>query len=202
MSWLEPILSSPAAYRLLGQIAIFKNDGRATYARQYLKPRQGARVLDLGCGPGDILSVLPDCDYTGVDIEQKYIDAARRRFGARGTFHCGPVEDFVLEARESFDLVMANGVLHHLDDRQADAMLKLAAMAMRKDGRTVTLDPCFVDGQSRVARMLLRLDRGNFVRDEQSYRKIASRQFADVQADITHDLLSFPYTLIIMTLRR
>ena len=202
MSRLARIFDFPGSYRLLGEVASVFTDARVAYARQYLTVKVGERVLDLGCGPGDILSALPDCEYVGVDVEERYIDAARRRFGGRGTFRCAALEHFVLEAPESFDLVMANGVLHHLDDLRADAMLRLAAQAMKRDGRVVTLDGCYVQGQSRVARALLRRDRGKFVREVQAYLALAGAHFGDVRSDVRHDLLSFPYTLLIMTCRR
>jgi len=202
MTRLRQILEFPSVYRLLGAIAVGRTNGRAVYASQHLKPRPHERVLDLGCGPGDMLSVLPDCEYVGVDVDERYIDAARARFGSRGTFHCMPVEDVVLEAPRAFDLVMANGVLHHLDDRQADAMLRLAAAAMKDDGRTVTLDGCYLEGQSRIAKAFLDWDRGKFVRDQAAYLSLARVHFKEVRAEIRHDLLSFPYTHIIMTCRR
>jgi len=201
MSRLTRILDLPGSYRLLGKIACVVTNARVAYARQYLEVRAGERVLDLGCGPGDILSALPDCEYVGIDVEERYIEAARKRFGGRGTFRCVPLEHFVLEAPESFDLVMANGVLHHLDDPQADAMLGLAARAMKRGGRMVTLDGCYIQGQSRIAKALLRRDRGNFIRDPSAYLKLADAHFSDVRSDVRHDLLSFPYTLLIMTCR-
>ena len=201
MSRLTRILDLPGSYRLLGKIACVVTNARVAYARQYLEVRAGERVLDLGCGPGDILSALPDCEYVGIDVEERYIEAARKRFGGRGTFRCGPLEHFVLEAPESFDLVMANGVLHHLDDPQAEAMLRLAARAMKQGGRMVTLDGCYIQGQSRIAKALLRRDRGKFIRDPSAYLKLADAHFRDVRSDVRHDLLSFPYTLLIMTCR-
>jgi len=198
---LAQLLKFSGSYRLLSKLAVSRTDARAAYAQQYLEVRPGQRVLDLGCGPADILSVLPDCDYVGIDSEPRYIESARARFGERGTFRCTPIEDFSLDAPRSFDLVMANGVLHHLDDRQAGAMLRLAAAAMKESGRTVTRDGCFLDKQSLVERMLLRVDRGQFIRDQPGYLKLARAHFGNVEADIRHDLLSFPYSLLIMTCR-
>jgi SAM-dependent methyltransferase len=201
MSRLTRILELPGSYRLLGKIACVAANARVAYARQYLAVKEGERVLDLGCGPGDILSALPDCEYVGVDVEERYIDAARRRFGARGTFRCTSVEQFVLETPGSFDLVMANGVLHHLDDMQAETMLRLAARAMKRNGRMVTLDGCYVEGQSRLAKAFLRRDRGKFIRDRDAYLRLARAHFTEVHGDVRHDLLSFPYTLLVMTCR-
>ena len=65
----------------------------------------------------------------------------------------------------------------------------------------VTLDGCYIQGQSRIAKALLRRDRGNFIRDPSAYLKLADAHFSDVRSDVRHDLLSFPYTLLIMTCR-
>ena len=65
----------------------------------------------------------------------------------------------------------------------------------------VTLDGCYIQGQSRIARALLRRDRGKFIRDLSAYLKLADAHFNDVRSDVRHDLLSFPYTLLIMTCR-
>jgi len=200
MARLQEVLAFPAAYRLLGRL--IGRDSRSVYVAEYLKARPGERVLDLGCGPGDILRYLPACDYVGVDIDPGYVEAAQKRYGPRGTFRCLPVEDFVVAEPASFDLVMANGVLHHLDDEQAAAMLRVAAGALKPGGRLVTLDGCFVPGQSWVAKALLRMDRGKFVRERPAYEALARGSFARVEAVVRHDLLSLPYTLLIMTCRQ
>ena len=66
----------------------------------------------------------------------------------------------------------------------------------------MTLDGCFVPGQSPVARALLLLDRGRFVREQKAYLSIMAQHFDVVSSVIRHDLLSFPYTLLIMSCRR
>jgi hypothetical protein len=72
---------------------------------------------------------------------------------------------------------------------------------MKPGGRMVTLDGCYIQGQSRIAKALLRHDRGKFIRDVPAYLKLADEHFKDVRSDVRHDLLSLPYTLLIMTCR-
>src|SRR5262245_49529530 len=84
-------------YRLLGVPALytgFQNAlgaaaSRRTIVADYVRPRAGDRVLDIGCGPADILDCLPGVVYLGVDVSAAYIENARRRFGAAARFHCG-----------------------------------------------------------------------------------------------------------------
>jgi hypothetical protein len=50
-------------------------------------------------------------------------------------------------------------------------------------------------------RLLLKMDRGRFVRTPDAYVRLAREVFSDVQAVICHDLLRLPYTHNIMTCR-
>ncbi|HEV8095171.1 MAG TPA: class I SAM-dependent methyltransferase, partial [Burkholderiales bacterium] len=62
-------------------------DARSAYTREYVRPVPGQRIVDIGCGPADIVSELPDgVEYVGIDMSPEYIEAARARFGDRATF--------------------------------------------------------------------------------------------------------------------
>jgi SAM-dependent methyltransferase len=154
--------------------------------------------LDIGCGPGDVLDYLPNVDYLGLDLSPKYVESARVRFGSRGRFLCKSVEEMVIEEPASFDIVMANGVVHHLDDTSATHLYRMAHVALKPAGRFVTLDPAFAEGQSPLARILVGNDRGEFVRTSEGYAALASRVFPDVRVSVRHDLLRVPYTHAIL----
>jgi SAM-dependent methyltransferase len=167
---------------------------RKIYSRDYVRPRTRDRVLDLGCGPGDILDYLPDVDYVGIDLSSEYIEAAQNRFGSRGRFISKPVEEFVVEEPSSFDIVMANGVVHHLDDSFALSVYGLARTALKPGGRFVSIDPALVRGQSLVARILVNSDRGRYVRSPEGYTALASQVFRGTKVSVRHDLLRIPFT--------
>jgi SAM-dependent methyltransferase len=193
---LSSILSFPAVYRLF--CCLFGGDGLRVYLAEYVKPVAGEKVLDLGCGPADILSHLPEVDYTGMDISPEYIAAAKQRFGSRGRFWCGDVGLAAVEREQgTFNLVLATGVLHHLDDERASRLYELARLALRPNGRLLTYDGCYVPEQSRIARWMLRHDRGKFVRTREAYVRLASVRFPKVEAHLRHDLLRLPYTHLI-----
>ena len=165
--------------------------------RDYIRPRPGDRVLDIGCGPGTMAPYLPGSDYVGFDASAEYIDRAQRRF-PQARFVCQRVSHYTLAERDYFDIVLALGVLHHLDDDEALTLFQIARDAMKPGGRLVTIDGVWTDDQSRVAKYLLARDRGRFVRTERAYRAIASKVFPNIESSIRHDLLRMPYSLIIL----
>jgi SAM-dependent methyltransferase len=192
------LLSLAPMYRLCSW-SVGAEHMRRQYSQQYIRAQRGQRVLDLGCGPGDMLAFLPDVDYEGYDISEAYIKAARDKFGDRGRFSAVRVDELrEREWPEPFDLVLATAVLHHLDDGEAAVLFDIARRALRPSGRLVTLDGCYRAGQSAIARMLLNLDRGQYVRTEQAYARLASAAFGSVRTSLREDLAAVPYTYIIM----
>ena len=108
-------------------------------------------MLDIGCGPAEILGELPDdVTYLGFDLSETYIKAAQKRWGARGTFRCAPVDAVTVRELPQVDVVLAVGVLHHLDDGDAERLFTLAGSTLAPGGRVITYDPCFAPGQGAV----------------------------------------------------
>jgi SAM-dependent methyltransferase len=167
---------------------------RARNVRNHVRPFPGMRILDLGCGTAGILAALPtDVKYVGYDMSPHYIDTARRRYGARGTFHCRLLEEAEVADIEHFDLVLGTGVLHHLDDQTARRFMAIAAAALRPGGRIYTVDPCFAAGQNPIARFLISRDRGQHVRDSQGYLALTPGNAIRVTGTLVHRAW-IPYT--------
>jgi len=195
---IRSILSIPAVYNLFGWVTGGAL-GRRVFVNDHIQPQRGDRVLDIGCGPGAMFPYLPNVEYVGFDASEDYIRAAQEQYGDRATFYCKQVSAETLTQPGYFDLVLAIGVLHHLSDLEALQLCHLAQTALKPGGRFVTLDGCYVSGQSAITRYLLASDRGQNVRDQDGYTKIVSQVFSkDVVASIRHDLLRIPYTHIIL----
>lgn len=193
---LRAILSSPKVYDFF-QNMMGARAGRREWVHEYVRPISGCRVLDIGCGTARILDYLPNVEYYGFDLSQRYIDDATCRYGARGVFHCALVEQTVVDHLEPFDIVMATGLLHHLDDEQAIGLLRLAWSALRKGGRLVTIDPCYADNQNAASHFLVSRDRGRNVRDLAGYSSLAKTVFSKTTAFVRHQKW-VPYTHCIM----
>ena len=97
-----------------------------------------------------------------------------------------------------YDIILANGLLHHLDDAQVSEFLSLAARNLKPTGRLVTFDGCYTEDQSRVARTLLDMDRGSHVRNLDAWLELVRPVFPAVQPHLRTDLLRIPYTHLVM----
>ena len=175
--------------------------GRTIFSSQYIKARDGDFVLDIGCGTADIRLYLPDVKYFGFDPNAHYVEAAKKRLSeARktGTLLHATLDMAALTELPKFDIVLASGVLHHLNDEEVIQLGKLSKSALKKGGRLVTIDPCFVEHQSPIANFLISHDRGQHVRDVNGYQKLMSSVFTYVKCDVRHDFARFPYTHLMM----
>ena len=194
------VLAIPAIYRLWNLIA--RGVAEAKFVKEYVRPRPGNRILDIGCGPGDIVPYLPDLEYVGFDESESYIRTARAKYGHRATFICERVRSHTLKEQSSFDIVLAVGVLHHLDDNESLKLFELAWAALKPGGRLVTYDGCFVPDQSYLARFFISRDRGRHVRTREEYLNLALNVFSHVDVSIRHDIMRIPYTIIILECQR
>ena len=93
----------------------------------------------------------------------------------------------------SFDVVLALGVLHHLTDSEAESLALLASSALKPGGRLLTFDGCYIPEQNPIARFLLSIDRGRFVREPRGYTSILEKAFAEVNYQVIHRK-PIPYT--------
>lgn len=191
-SGLRALLSAPRLYSGF-QALMGARRFRSRFVSEFVRPSAGMNVLDIGCGPADILAHLDGVNYWGFDISRTYIARAQARFGDRGSFRCKVLSLEDLQALPSFDVVLAIGVLHHLDDEQALELLTTARRALKVGGRLLTVDPCFVPGQNPVARFIIEHDRGQNVRGEHAYEALMTRVFESPSVEV-RDQAWVPYT--------
>lgn len=195
---IRAILSSPWIYDLFQNIAGAKKF-REIYVSEFIQPAGTERILDIGCGTADILAYLPaTVNYVGFDASPYYIGAAKSRFGDRGGFYCQYVNEMTVEKMGVFDVVMANGLIHHLSDEEAANLCHVSAKALKPGGRLITHDPCYSNVQSRLAQYIISRDRGQNVRSGEEYAALLRPFFKEVQLSVRHDMANIPYTHAIM----
>ncbi|WP_392538303.1 class I SAM-dependent methyltransferase [Legionella sp. 227] len=189
---IRSILSYPIIYSLF-QALMGAHKARTLFTQNFIKPYSGMKILDIGCGPAEILNYLKDVEYYGFDVCNAYITKAQSIFGDRGNFYCKEFELNDLDNIPKVDVVLAIGLLHHLDDDTLIKMLRLAFSALKPGGRLITLDPCFVKNQNPIAKFLIAHDRGRNVRTEKGYAELVSKVFPSFEIQIQHKKW-IPYT--------
>lgn len=98
----------------------------------WLAPKPGERILDVGCGDGVLTAELRErgVDVVGVDSSEDFIAACRAR-GLDARLMDGEALDFDAE----FDAVFSNAALHWMP--KADAVVSGVARALKSKGRFV-----------------------------------------------------------------
>lgn len=198
---LRPILNRSFFYEFYHQL-IGADYRSRVLVDEYIRPQPGERILDIGCGPGNLLPYFPPCRYLGVDANPEYIAKARKRYGDRAEFVEQRVSHHTVQQLGEFDIVLALGVVHHLDDAEAEDLFRLGHAALRPGGRMITHDGCYTDNQSAATRYVLSRDRGQFVRRREQYVELASKWLTVVRTELREDLLRIPFTHLVMECRR
>ena len=179
----------PLLYQLF-QNALGAERYRHTIVSQLVQPEPGMTILDVGCGPGVLFPHLSNVSYTGFDLNAAHIQTAQSNYPA-ATFRVGNVVTDLDLPEGSFDRVIALGLLHHLDDADAKALVLRLVKLLRQDGRVVTVDPTFVEHQHPAARLLARFDSGRHVRSPAQYTSLCPEVPTKVRC--FNDLLRVPY---------
>ncbi len=200
-SGLRAALSLPSVYDFV-QNLVGAARARRELSAHYLRAESGQLLVDVGCGTGEMLDFLPaGVRYVGFDLSQRYIDAARRRYGERARFECLDVAEAGRLDIHDVDIALAFGLLHHLDDHEVLGLLHALARLLGPNGRILTIDPTLSPGQHPVAAFVARRDRGQNVRSPEAYRALAALVFDRVDCEVRHDLLRIPYSHCILQMR-
>jgi ubiquinone/menaquinone biosynthesis C-methylase UbiE len=195
---VRSVLSNPKVYetfqRMVGSPKV-----RKELIEGYVKPKPGMRVLDIGCGPGDLVTYFPPgVDYTGTDLSEAYIASANERFGTRGRYFQGRVGDLDPSELGEFDVVIAKSLLHHIDEDEALHLFASATAVLAPGGHLVTLDAAYTPDMSKSSRWVVSRDRGQSILTPDGYERLARKAFGTVKTAVHHDLLRIPYTHVFL----
>ena len=132
------------------------------------------RVLDVGCGPGTNTWRFAHAYYLGIDHNLHYLEHARRRHAR--DFLVADITRPALASTARFDFILINSFLHHVDRPSAQALLSRLSTLLTEDGHVHVLD-LVLPARPSVARLLASLDRGEFPRPLEDWKRIFSEAF-------------------------
>ncbi|MFA6447571.1 MAG: class I SAM-dependent methyltransferase [Patescibacteria group bacterium] len=100
------------------------------------------RVLDVGCGTGDLVCELAakGLDAVGVDFAQEMIDIAvenaKKLKLEKAKFECSSIFDYYLEP-DKYDVLAANGFIEYISYEELDKFLELSLKTLKPGGSLV-----------------------------------------------------------------
>ena len=139
------------------------------YIRQALALTPQDHVIDMCCGTGDYATLVPG-KYTGVDLNEKFIEYAKRRYAddERKQFIVEDATRLKMADRAFSHAFFISG-LHHFPEHLNLGILR--EMDRITAGKIAIVD-LVPDRSNPVRYILTRLDRGDYVRPIEKQRDI------------------------------
>lgn len=101
---------------------------------------ESGRILDVGCGNGNLFSLLPDGKYelSGVDFSENMIVEAKMNCSNKATFSVADAEKLPFES-DTFDIIVCNASFHHYI--HPDTVLEEMHRVLKDGGKLLIGDP-------------------------------------------------------------
>jgi 2-polyprenyl-3-methyl-5-hydroxy-6-metoxy-1,4-benzoquinol methylase len=156
---------------------VFQSPNTMRHQRQFrewlLERAKGKRVLDVGCGRGDLSRELSEAGAAyvlGIDISENELGVAREHeIPGKLEFVLGSVEEPI---EGKFDLICGASILHHLDYRPM--LERMYRENLNPGGVIVFQEPL---GGSMLIKLYKMIAKGAHTPDEQSFLKEDLRWF-------------------------
>ena len=185
-------INNPLIYKII-QYVMSGTSFRNSIIKKNIR-KSNLKILDIGCGPAQILEHIPKCDYYGYDIDQRSIQYAKKKYRQKNYhFYCKKFNKTEIKKLPKFDFVIFFGILHHLSNKEADKMLTLCKRTMKKNSKLLTEDPILLEKQNIIAKFLIEKDRGINVRQKKEYINLLKKHFKKIKNKVTHQFF-IPYT--------
>lgn len=111
---------------------------------QHVTPEETS-VLDLCCGTGVIAELLSDIEgvnYLGLDINDAFLNHARKRLEAAPHFRFEAADLLSCRLHQAFDIVLMINAYHHFENRHKSQMLKSARQWLKENGSLIVYEMC------------------------------------------------------------
>ena len=171
---------------------------------EILKPRGVEKVLDFGCGIGYHSTEFSNSEYLRIEPIQGCVDKANQMFKtSKNSFILGDHTALKSIPNSSFDLIIAMGVLHHLNNSILDEFVRESYRILKSGGRLTTFDPAYHKNQSLISKWVVSRDRGKWVRNVDDYLNPMRKMYRqEPTIKIYTNLLKIPYDHIAIEVKK
>jgi len=141
---------------------------RASFFLAEIDTEKPAKVLEIGCGTGEISFWLAEnnnqLNVLGTDICKPFIDAAKSKYKLSNlAFDIYDLNDKNYLNGQKFDYIIGNGILHHLY-ADLDVVLNILKLRLNENGKIIFMEPniynpyCFAIFKIPLLRKLANLE--------------------------------------------
>jgi 2-polyprenyl-3-methyl-5-hydroxy-6-metoxy-1,4-benzoquinol methylase len=103
---------------------------------------KSARIFDMGCGSGSLLSVLGDAGFEnafGMDLSQEQVDLAHKM--GVNQVQLGNALDFIKNSGEQFDVITGTDIIEHFTKDELVELLQTIQSKLKPGGKAIFRTP-------------------------------------------------------------
>jgi ubiquinone/menaquinone biosynthesis C-methylase UbiE len=117
------------------------NASLRSYVVRVARPREGMKVLEIGCGTGTNLELFADagCEISGIDLSPSMTDLAKKKLGDRADLRLGDASEMPF-ADDSFDLVLSFLTLHEMPPEVREPVMEEMNRVVAPEGQLLMID--------------------------------------------------------------
>lgn len=176
---LDRLSQSPRLWNILRRMVENNFRGEKRVIARELKPGTNTDqrwFLDVGCGTGEFAPQFDASRYVGIDLFRPYLRFAVQTYV--GYFIASDATALALP-NQRFDAVLVLGILHHLPDDAARAVMIELHRVVHPGGIVLIMEDIPPPDIWNIGGHLMHwLDRGGFIRTEGDYRTLFGNGFA------------------------
>lgn len=152
--------------------------------REEMTPLGAGRWLDVGCGPRSRIARTLPGTVVGIDCAVEMLRETQRD----GVICAGASATALPFDAQSFDGVVCVGLLHHLNEADADMALGEMRRVTRPGGTLLLFDNVTPLSTMRrpLAALLRAIDRGGYIRTEVALRRLLDRHGFEIGCRVTY----------------
>jgi len=156
-------------YRLL-QTLILKRSFNEDLIK-LIKQHNVSDIIDVGCADSPILNHIDNkYSYHGYEMDKYFTNKLKLKYknNENFQFYNKGVDDIDFEKfNPNKSIIVLVGLFHHINNLQIERFIKKT-----KNFKIFAIDAVKIEGQKNITKLLMFLDRGNYIRQIDSYKKI------------------------------
>lgn len=170
--------------------------GPKNFVRQHLKEYSCKTIIDLCCGTGDFAEACTkNTHYFGFDANEKFISYAKKKYG-KDLNKKFSIENVLKSARiykKKYDAVIFISSMHHFSDEE---LAIIFPKIKRLIGKIMIIADIIPNPPSFIQKLLVKLDRGTYVRSEEEKIKLIKKYFKIIKTEIIPSKLAVQFCIL------